>query len=135
MHPLLRACGVSAFSRRKFRAVATLPRLGRHGLKSPRPAVITSARLLWEFGMHRRQALKLLAGFSVCPLCSRAGFAADPHWSYEGTGGAANWGDLDPSNRACAAGLQQSPLHIGDVIRAQLSPLRTIWDKRADDRQ
>ncbi|TMJ28542.1 MAG: carbonic anhydrase [Alphaproteobacteria bacterium] len=82
--------------------------------------------------MHRRHALKLLAGLSVCPLCSRAGSAADPHWSYEGTGGPANWGDLDPTNRACAAGLQQSPLDIGDVIRAQLSPLRTIWDKRAD---
>ncbi len=82
--------------------------------------------------MHRRQALKLLAGLSLCPLCPQRGFGADAHWSYEGSDGPAKWGDLDAANRACSAGVQQSPIDIGETIRAQLSPLRIIWDKRAD---
>ncbi len=82
--------------------------------------------------MHRRQALKSLAGLVVCPLCAPHGFAADAHWSYQGVDGPANWGDLDAANRVCSAGGQQSPIDIGDTIRAQLTPLKITWDKRAD---
>jgi len=84
-----------------------------------------------EFGMQRRQALKLLAGLSLCPLCARRGHSADVRWSYEGSDGPANWGDLDPANRICSAGGQQSPIDIRETIRAQLTPLRVIWEKRA----
>jgi len=94
--------------------------------------MITSAQALMEVGMHRRQALKLLAGLSLCPLCSPRGLGADAHWSYEGSDGPANWGDLDAANRVCSTGLQQSPIDVRDIIRAQLAPLRVIWDKRAD---
>ena len=82
--------------------------------------------------MHRRQALKLLAGLSLYSVCSARGRAADAHWSYEGSDGPASWGDLDSANRACSAGLQQSPIDVREVIRAQLAPLRFIWDKRAE---
>jgi carbonic anhydrase len=82
--------------------------------------------------MHRRHALRLFAGLALCPLCAPRGFAADAHWGYEGADGPAKWGDLDAANRACSIGAQQSPIDIGDTIRAQLAPLKIIWDKRAD---
>lgn len=82
--------------------------------------------------MQRRQALKLLAGLSLCPLCAWDARAADAHWSYEGSDGPANWGNLDPTNRVCSTGVQQSPIDIRDPIRAQLAPLRVIWEKRAE---
>jgi carbonic anhydrase len=82
--------------------------------------------------MHRRQAIKLLTGVVLCPLCAPAGFAAEGHWSYEGSGGPAKWGELDAANRVCSAGAQQSPIDISEVIRAQLPALQITWDKRTD---
>jgi len=83
--------------------------------------------------MHRRQALTLFAGLALCPLCAPRGFAADVHhWSYEGAEGPAKWGDLDAANRTCSVGTQQSPVDIGDTIRAQLAPLKMTWAKSAD---
>ena len=82
--------------------------------------------------MDRRRALKVLAGLALCPLCAPRGFAADAQWSYEGAGGPAKWGELDAANRACSAGTQQSPIDIGDTIRAQLAPLRMSWARSAD---
>jgi|SRR5215467_12681478 len=82
--------------------------------------------------MHRRQALRLFAGLACCPICTPSSFAADAHWSYEGADGPAKWGDLDAANRACSIGSQQSPIDIRDPIRAELNPLKIIWDKRAD---
>src|SRR5260370_38966993 len=82
--------------------------------------------------MHRRQALKLFAGLALCPLCAPASFAADAHWSYEGTTGPDKWGELDAASRVCAVGTQQSPLDIDQTVRAQLPPLRMAWGKRAD---
>jgi carbonic anhydrase len=82
--------------------------------------------------MHRRQALRLFAGLALCPFCAPSGFGADAHWSYEGADGPAKWGELDAANRVCSVGAQQSPIDIGDVIRAQLTPLKITWDKRAE---
>jgi carbonic anhydrase len=82
--------------------------------------------------MHRRHAIKLLAGLALCPLCAPAGFGAETHWSYEGADGPAKWGELDPANRVCSIGTQQSPIDIGEVVRAQLPPLRITWDKHAE---
>jgi carbonic anhydrase len=82
--------------------------------------------------MHRRQAVKLLAGLALCPLCAPSGFGADAHWGYEGAEGPAKWGDLEAANRVCSAGAQQSPIDIGDAIRAQLNPLKITWDKRVE---
>lgn len=82
--------------------------------------------------MHRRQVLKLFAGFALCPLCGPRSFAADVHWSYEGRDGPAKWGDLDAVNRACSIGGEQSPIDIREPIKAQLAPLNITWAKTVD---
>ena len=83
--------------------------------------------------MDRRNLLKMLAGLAVCPACTTAGFAAEgAHWSYEGAGGPAKWGDLDAANKACSLGSQQSPINIGPTIKSQLPALKLSWGKTAD---
>jgi carbonic anhydrase len=82
--------------------------------------------------MHRRQALKWFAGLALCPLCAPRALAADAHWSYEGAGGPDKWAEIDPASRVCSTGSQQSPLDLGDAVKAQLPPLKIFWDKRAE---
>lgn len=83
--------------------------------------------------MDRRNLLKMLAGLAVCPVCTNTGFAAEgAHWSYEGTGGPARWGDLDAANKACSLGSQQSPIDIRSTIKSQLPALKLAWGKTAD---
>lgn len=82
--------------------------------------------------MHRRHALKALAGLVLCPVCAPAGFAAPAGWSYEDANGPAAWGNLDTANRACATGVQQSPIDIETPVKAQLPPLEIAWAKTAD---
>jgi carbonic anhydrase len=82
--------------------------------------------------MNRRHALKALAGLALCPLCKPAFAAEGAHWSYEGAGAPAKWGDLDAGNKACAIGLQQSPIDIGPTIKSQLPPLGLRWPNGAD---
>jgi carbonic anhydrase len=84
--------------------------------------------------MNRRRALLTLAGLALCPVCAGTGLAADGahHWSYEGDGGPAKWGDLDAANKVCAVGSQQSPIDIGASIKSQLPPLKIDWAKSAD---
>ena len=82
--------------------------------------------------MNRRHALKALAGLALCPLCKPAMAAEGAHWSYEGSGAPAKWGDLDAANKACVIGLQQSPVDIGPTIRSQLPPLALRWPNSAD---
>ena len=83
--------------------------------------------------MDRRNLLKALAGLAVCPVCTTAGFAAEgAHWSYEGAGAPAKWGDLDAANKACSLGSQQSPINIGPTIKSQLPALKLSWGKTAD---
>ncbi|MBB4378606.1 carbonic anhydrase [Bradyrhizobium sp. Rc3b] len=82
--------------------------------------------------MNRRRALKALAGLALCPLCKPAFAAEGAHWSYEGVGGPAKWGDLDAANKACAVGLQQSPIDIEGTIKSQLPVLKLNWGKSAD---
>ena len=82
--------------------------------------------------MNRRLALKALAGLALCPLCKPAFAAEGAHWSYEGAGGPAKWGDLDAANKACAVGLQQSPIDIEGTIKSQLPVLTLNWGKSAD---
>ena len=71
--------------------------------------------------MNRRHALKALAGLALCPLCTQHGIAAEGHhWSYEGAGGPAKWGDLDAASKVCGIGSQQSPIDIGATVKSQL---------------
>ena len=82
--------------------------------------------------MNRRDALKAFAGLALCPLCKPA-FAADgTHWSYEGNGGPAKWGDVDAASKVCAIGSQQSPIDIVAPVKSQLPPLKLGWAKGAD---
>ena len=80
--------------------------------------------------MHRRQALKLFAGLALCPLCAPTGFAAE--WGYEGAHGPDKWGDLAPANKACSLGSQQSPINIGETIKAQLPAAQITWAKTVE---
>ena len=83
--------------------------------------------------MNRRHALKALTGLVLCPLCASTGSAAEgAHWTYEGTTGPANWGDVDAASKVCSVGSQQSPIDINGSIKAQLPPLRIAWGKTAD---
>lgn len=82
--------------------------------------------------MHRRQALKGLAGLALCPLCAASGFASEGHWSYEGATGPDKWGDLDAANAVCSKGDQQSPVDITGTIGARQPPLKISWRKRPD---
>lgn len=83
--------------------------------------------------MDRRFALKALAGLALCPLCAKAGLAAEgANWGYDGASGPAHWGDLDAANKACAVGSQQSPINIVHPIKARLPALKTAWRKGAE---
>jgi carbonic anhydrase len=83
--------------------------------------------------MNRRRMLKALAGLALCPLCANIGFAAEEaHWSYEGAHGPDHWGDLDPADRVCSVGTQQSPIAIDSSIEAELPPLQIAWARQAD---
>jgi carbonic anhydrase len=78
--------------------------------------------------MNRRHALKVLAGLALCPICAQAGFAADgKHWGYQGASGPAHWGELDAASKVCGVGSQQSPIDVGNAIKAQLPPLKIAW--------
>jgi carbonic anhydrase len=84
--------------------------------------------------MNRRHILKAFAGLALCPLCASAGVAAEGahHWGYEGEGGPAKWGELDPANQFCSIGVQQSPIDIGSTVSANLFPLEIGWADKAD---
>ncbi len=84
--------------------------------------------------MNRRHALKALAGLALCPLCAPRAMAAEDahHWSYEGDGGPAKWGDLDAADKVCSIGSQQSPIDIGATIKSRLPALGIHWANRAD---
>lgn len=47
-----------------------------------------------------------------------------PHWSYEGHGGPAEWGQLSPNFEACGIGKDQSPVDIRSALPARLSPIK-----------
>jgi carbonic anhydrase len=84
--------------------------------------------------MHRRQALRLFAGFALCPLCAAAAFGQDSHagahWSYEGATGPDKWGSLDAANSMCSTGTQQSPIDLTEPISARQPALEIRWSKR-----
>ena len=81
--------------------------------------------------MHRRRAVKLIAGLVLCPLCAGSGSGAESHhWTYEGETGPDKWGGLDAANATCSAGSQESPIDIVDPVSARLPPLEIRWRKQ-----
>lgn len=49
-------------------------------------------------------------------------------WTYDGPRGADHWGELDPEYRLCATGLAQSPIDIGETVKADLPPLELHFE-------
>jgi carbonic anhydrase len=86
--------------------------------------------------IDRRAALKAFATLGFCAVCATAFAAQDAqeaaHWSYEGASGPERWGDLDPADKVCALGSQQSPIAIDGSIPAELPPLQLAWKRQAD---
>ena len=82
--------------------------------------------------MHRRQALKIMAGLALCRLCASVGFADEHHWTYGGEAGPDKWGGLDPADAPCSTGGQQSPIDITGAISARQPPLQIGWRKRPE---
>jgi carbonic anhydrase len=75
---------------------------------------------------------RFFVGLLACPACAAAAHAADgPHWDYEGHGGAAKWGDLAESYKACALGTEQSPIDLSGSIKVTLDPLDLNWKPQA----
>ncbi|SRR5579875_66877 len=73
----------------------------------------------------------VLFGLLSCPVCVSFAQAAESHWSYEGADGPAQWGELDPSFKACGAGGQQSPIDLKGAIKAEFGRLRLDWKPQA----
>lgn len=48
-------------------------------------------------------------------------------WSYEGQGGAVNWGRLKPEYATCATGQRQSPIDLRDGIAVDLEPIQFAY--------
>src|SRR5215472_4005564 len=86
--------------------------------------------------MHRRQALKIFAGLTLCPLCGAKSFGEETHvghhWSYEGATGPDKWGSLDAANATCASGAQQSPVDLSGPVSARQPALDIGWKTRPD---
>lgn len=82
--------------------------------------------------MDRR---KFLLGLAACPACAAAARAegTGPHWTYEGHGGAKDWGTLSSDFKACAVGAEQSPIDLKNPIAAQLEPISFDWKAEAYD--
>ena len=80
--------------------------------------------------IERRHFLKGLVVLGTCPICVRAGRAAEgTNWGYAGATGPEHWGDLAAENMACSVGSQQSPLDITGAIEARLPAIEPDWTK------
>ncbi|MBF0603283.1 MAG: carbonic anhydrase [Nitrospirae bacterium] len=55
------------------------------------------------------------------------------HWSYAGATGPQHWGAIDSTNRACASGVNQSPIDLKDFIEADLQPIVFAYDAQATE--
>lgn len=46
------------------------------------------------------------------------------HWSYEGEGGPANWGNLKPEFALCGTGMTQSPIDLSSAYKTKLNTIK-----------
>ncbi|OYU75116.1 MAG: carbonate dehydratase [Alphaproteobacteria bacterium PA3] len=49
------------------------------------------------------------------------------HWGYEGAAGPENWGKIAEANKACASGLEQSPIDLTGGVDAEVSNIALHW--------
>jgi carbonic anhydrase len=71
----------------------------------------------------------MLTGLLACPICAGLARAEGgaPHWTYDGHGGASEWGGLDSKFKACAVGAEQSPIDLRKSMKADVGVLRAAW--------
>lgn len=75
-----------------------------------------------------------IRGALACACCLEAGatIASDkpvagteaPHWSYEGDGNPAKWGELQSDFRMCQLGLEQTPIDLASGIKGDVGSLQ-----------
>lgn len=53
------------------------------------------------------------------------------HWGYEGSTGPDNWGQIAEANKACASGLEQSPIDLTGGVDAEVSNIALHWKPSA----
>ena len=53
------------------------------------------------------------------------------HWGYEGSSGPENWGKIAEANKACASGLEQSPIDLTGGVDAEVSNIALHWKPAA----
>ena len=64
------------------------------------------------------------AAHGVTPVSAMQPPAPDPHWSYEGEGGPAQWAKLSPAWAKCDSGNRQSPIDIHDGFKVDLESIK-----------
>lgn len=52
------------------------------------------------------------------------GISAAEHWGYSGEAGPENWARIDAKYTTCAAGRNQSPIDLANLVEAELKPLK-----------
>jgi carbonic anhydrase len=60
------------------------------------------------------------AGHGVPHAAARHAAPHASHWSYDGAGGPATWGQMKPEFSACSAGKRQSPIDIREGLKLSL---------------
>lgn len=76
--------------------------------------------------LGRRSLLGALGTALACPVCTSLQAQPAPrghgaaHWGYEGATGPAAWGKMSPANKACAIGVEQTPIDLRSAIPAKL---------------
>ncbi|WP_410498222.1 carbonic anhydrase [Chitinibacter sp. S2-10] len=58
------------------------------------------------------------------PHHAKTGSPAAAHWSYSGSTGPDDWGNMQPEFALCKSGRQQSPINISEVYSQQLEALQ-----------
>ena len=79
-----------------------------------------------------KKKLFLLAGTAIL-LYSTAMAGEGGHWTYNGNEGPEHWGDLAPDFVMCKKGMNQSPVDLTGMIKADLSTLQVSYQPTALD--
>lgn len=87
---------------------------------------------LAAIGFAAAGRLLAAAGFTAA-MGAAGAWAAEPHWSYDGAEGPAQWAALSEDFAACGGGAQQSPVDIvePDAVEAELEEIELAWNADA----
>lgn len=62
-------------------------------------------------------------GLALNVYAGAEGHGKEAHWAYEGEQGPAHWGEMKAEFKQCQAGLEQSPVDIGDAAKGDLAKI------------